>query len=600
MQNVRRDHHGHNNTSMEDFRDTFAASDLERRMLWDAPVGSFGENDSPPRGSSEEEDARPNSSNASPRNSPRYYQNYSRYPPPPPPPYGYRHPPQPPFQGSPPQPQGGSRPHQHHAAFMGAPDPFPEDTVESVWKSAPELEDSFAPPASAVSPRRSSETKTLIPSPSSSSSTPEKPKANPFRSPSLAKLSSRSPVRGGLSNLGLSSSFGMMTSPDTHIEELSPLVPSFNSFEGEAAETPGVKMTPGELGFDEFSALPSAVASLRGVTRSPVQSTSERRSQKEPPAKVSNAPYSSRKPQPSRDSAASDVKPTELWKGSESKKLLKKEISSASGSTSSTAMRFELGHSGLPSSKTQRSLEGINNMMRAQQTPLASSRQSAQHSAHRYSHIRPPPQLTPYHHPASASQMMYHRHPVLPQTPQQRVPMSYHRQPVFRRPVSDSTGKAPLAERGGAHTGTEKNAPPRAEPRSASKSSKCHCKKSRCLKLYCECFSAMNYCTDCKCEDCKNTPANEGLREKAISEAKAKNSSAFRQQSGGCRCKRSFCLKKYCEVSFENAQLDTKLILEIIFDMLISFSCRSVSKPVIFATLNASVPIAKIVLDHKS
>ena len=33
----------------------------------------------------------------------------------------------------------------------------------------------------------------------------------------------------------------------------------------------------------------------------------------------------------------------------------------------------------------------------------------------------------------------------------------------------------------------------------------CNCKKSNCLKKYCECFNSGNKCTsNCKCEDCKN------------------------------------------------------------------------------------------------
>mmetsp|Transcript_21721 Transcript_21721/g.45253 ORF Transcript_21721/g.45253 Transcript_21721/m.45253 type:complete len:752 (+) Transcript_21721:203-2458(+) len=86
----------------------------------------------------------------------------------------------------------------------------------------------------------------------------------------------------------------------------------------------------------------------------------------------------------------------------------------------------------------------------------------------------------------------------------------------------------------------------------------CNCKKSKCLKLYCECFTALEYCDGCNCIECRNTTEHESLRMEAIKATKAKNANAFRQKisSGsivngshamGCRCKKSFCLKKYCE-----------------------------------------------------
>ena len=34
----------------------------------------------------------------------------------------------------------------------------------------------------------------------------------------------------------------------------------------------------------------------------------------------------------------------------------------------------------------------------------------------------------------------------------------------------------------------------------------CSCKKSRCLKKYCECFASNRYCDGCFCTNCQNLP----------------------------------------------------------------------------------------------
>ena len=83
---------------------------------------------------------------------------------------------------------------------------------------------------------------------------------------------------------------------------------------------------------------------------------------------------------------------------------------------------------------------------------------------------------------------------------------------------------------------------------------KCNCKKSKCLKLYCECFAALRYCDSCNCQDCNNSEAHELLRQEAIRATRDRNTTAFQVKvasgaghTSGCNCKNSMCLKKYCE-----------------------------------------------------
>ena len=91
----------------------------------------------------------------------------------------------------------------------------------------------------------------------------------------------------------------------------------------------------------------------------------------------------------------------------------------------------------------------------------------------------------------------------------------------------------------------------------------CNCKKSRCLKLYCECFRNGAYCTDkCNCEDCMNRECNavlvNYLREEMVKKnpksftskfkkVKTKTGKVKKVHKRGCNCKRSRCLKAYCE-----------------------------------------------------
>ncbi|XP_051807889.1 spexin prohormone 2 [Acanthochromis polyacanthus] len=70
----------------------------------------------------------------------------------------------------------------------------------------------------------------------------------------------------------------------------------------------------------------------------------------------------------------------------------------------------------------------------------------------------------------------------------------------------------------------------------------CHCTRSQCVKLYCECFASGVMCSNCDCSNCHNNAEHVMTRQKAI-----KTVSGVSRKVKGCNCKRSGCLKNYCE-----------------------------------------------------
>ncbi|KAG6740357.1 hypothetical protein POTOM_055805 [Populus tomentosa] len=118
---------------------------------------------------------------------------------------------------------------------------------------------------------------------------------------------------------------------------------------------------------------------------------------------------------------------------------------------------------------------------------------------------------------------------------------------------------------------------------------RCNCKKTRCLKRYCDCFAAGIYCAEtCACQGCFNRPEYEDTVLEARQQKESHNPLAFAPKivqhvtefhainvedaglftpsSGrhktGCNCKRSMCVKKYCEC-YQVLMLDAPMLVDV-------------------------------------
>ena len=83
----------------------------------------------------------------------------------------------------------------------------------------------------------------------------------------------------------------------------------------------------------------------------------------------------------------------------------------------------------------------------------------------------------------------------------------------------------------------------------------CSCKRSKCIKLYCDCFASSRHCTaSCSCMNCENTLQH---KQKAANDSGKRNMKPSVIKSQGCSCVKSQCLKRYCEC-FRSGQLCTR------------------------------------------
>jgi len=74
----------------------------------------------------------------------------------------------------------------------------------------------------------------------------------------------------------------------------------------------------------------------------------------------------------------------------------------------------------------------------------------------------------------------------------------------------------------------------------------CNCKKSRCLKLYCDCFARGKGCTkECNCQNCQNNESNVEERKVAMQNTLERNPIAFKPKVEGAAVEEQVIFSQY-------------------------------------------------------